>query len=294
MPPPAALLLGALVLASPSWAQEAPPAPAAPDDPWAFIAARYDADGDGSVARAEYTRGDAGFARLDRDGDGALTPADFARSEPSAEDLALRDGLAARALALFSLQGDGERDVLTRAELQAAVASSDADADGALSRAELAARLDSGAGRRVPGMVAMLLGERDRAELLMSVVDADGDGALAEAEFLAWFDAHDPSATGRWTADELRRAMSAMAPPGGESGRGQGRDQGRGQGRGQGREPGTRGPDEAPRGPRAPDRAAQGAVAPDFTLSPEDGGQPLTLSSFTGDRPVALVFGSYT
>ncbi|MEQ8764197.1 MAG: hypothetical protein RL885_09735 [Planctomycetota bacterium] len=37
-----------------------------------------------------------------------------------------------------------------------------------------------------------------------------------------------------------------------------------------------------------------GELAPDFTLSPPKGGDPVTLSSFRGDRPVALIFGSYT
>jgi hypothetical protein len=37
-----------------------------------------------------------------------------------------------------------------------------------------------------------------------------------------------------------------------------------------------------------------GGMAPDFTLAPRDGGPRITLSSFRGKQPVALVFGSYT
>lgn len=37
-----------------------------------------------------------------------------------------------------------------------------------------------------------------------------------------------------------------------------------------------------------------GALAPDFTLDLRGGGAPVTLSSFRGKSPVALVFGSYT
>ena len=37
-----------------------------------------------------------------------------------------------------------------------------------------------------------------------------------------------------------------------------------------------------------------GDVAPDFTLEPRGGGPAVTLSSFRGRAPVALVFGSYT
>ena len=37
-----------------------------------------------------------------------------------------------------------------------------------------------------------------------------------------------------------------------------------------------------------------GVMATDFTLTPRAGGAPITLSSFRGVKPVALVFGSYT
>jgi hypothetical protein len=39
---------------------------------------------------------------------------------------------------------------------------------------------------------------------------------------------------------------------------------------------------------------AQGDVAPDFTLPKHDRSGEVTLSSHRGDRPVVLVFGSYT
>lgn len=35
-------------------------------------------------------------------------------------------------------------------------------------------------------------------------------------------------------------------------------------------------------------------MAADFTLEPRGGGDAVTLSSFRGKSPVALVFGSYT
>ena len=44
-------------------------------------------------------------------------------------------------------------------------------------------------------------------------------------------------------------------------------------------------------GPHAP-RA--GDMAPDFELWDVDGRNPVRLSQFRGDRPVALVFGSFT
>jgi peroxiredoxin len=39
---------------------------------------------------------------------------------------------------------------------------------------------------------------------------------------------------------------------------------------------------------------ASGDLAFDFTLPLLDGSRNVTLSDFAGDRPVALVFGSYT
>jgi len=39
---------------------------------------------------------------------------------------------------------------------------------------------------------------------------------------------------------------------------------------------------------------AEGDLAPDFTLPTLDHSRKITLSSFRGERPVVLVFGSYT
>jgi hypothetical protein len=43
--------------------------------------------------------------------------------------------------------------------------------------------------------------------------------------------------------------------------------------------------------PRAP---KVGDLAPDFELRDSDGANPVRLTDFRGDRPVALVFGSFT
>lgn len=50
-----------------------------------------------------------------------------------------------------------------------------------------------------------------------------------------------------------------------------------------------KGEDEA-QGPQA----IVGEPAPDFTLKAPEGGEAVKLSSWTGKRPVALIFGSYT
>jgi len=49
-------------------------------------------------------------------------------------------------------------------------------------------------------------------------------------------------------------------------------------------------PDRKP----APDRLRPGAPAPDFELKSLDGKQSVKLSAFRGQKPVALIFGSYT
>lgn len=48
------------------------------------------------------------------------------------------------------------------------------------------------------------------------------------------------------------------------------------------------------RSSRWPDKLQQGQAAPDFTLKTLDGKSTVKLSSFQGQKPVALVFGSYT
>jgi hypothetical protein len=55
-----------------------PPPPSGPEAPaWRFLRATYDADGDGRIEPAEYTRSARNFAYLDADGDGHVTAADF-------------------------------------------------------------------------------------------------------------------------------------------------------------------------------------------------------------------------
>lgn len=58
-------------------------------------------------------------------------------------------------------------------------------------------------------------------------------------------------------------------------------------------EPGAR-KKRRPRPERVPDKLKQGDVAPDFKLKSVDGKRQVHLSSFRGQRPVALIFGSYT
>ncbi|MDF1701419.1 MAG: hypothetical protein P1V36_09720 [Planctomycetota bacterium] len=86
------------------------------------------------------------------------------------------------------------------------------------------------------------------------LADEDRDHAVSTQEALAYFDAH--AQDGAWSLRRRRR------PP-----------------------PGKGRPEPA---------AAVGETAPDFTLHSPDGKRAVTLSSFRGKQPVALLFGSYT
>ncbi len=89
---------------------------------------------------------------------------------------------------------------------------------------------------------------------MRATIDTDGSKSFSLAEMKAHFASRDDDGDGMWT----------MRPP-----------------RGGARPPRPQGP-------------AVGTVAPDFTLSPPEGGAPVTLSSFKGKKAVALIFGSYT
>jgi hypothetical protein len=75
-----ALLPALLASCAGAPAQPEPPAEkAAESGPpvWVYLRSRYDADGDGRIQAAEYTRSPRGFANLDADHDGVVSAADF-------------------------------------------------------------------------------------------------------------------------------------------------------------------------------------------------------------------------
>lgn len=70
--PLATTLPGSLVLLlAPAFSAPQDPRPG-PSSTWEFLLGKYDADGDGRIARKEYTRDDAHWSNLDADGDGFL------------------------------------------------------------------------------------------------------------------------------------------------------------------------------------------------------------------------------
>jgi len=239
------------------------------DSIWSYLVQKYDTDSDGSISRAEYSRDDATFGRLDRNGDGAVTAEEVEREggrggPPSS--------MMATMVVMRAFGGDaGGRfpTGLTREQLETGAAAMDTDADLTITRVEFDAHMGRRGGGRMP--------EMDRFGMLLEGVDTGKDGSVSREELLRWFDAADSDKDGQLSMQ--RRG-----------------------GRGEGREgPGRGGPDGSSRGARgrqpagAPEpEAGVGRSAPDFTLQPMNEGEPVTLSSFAGKTPVALIFGSYT
>ena len=306
-----ARLLFALLLApaSAALAQGTPGAPAAPPAPaareseaWAFLSAHYDHDHDGRITPAEYTRGADAFARLDLDGDGAITVADCTKPPPSPEALAMRDAVGAQLAALLYLSPPGNHHTLEREALPAAVAALDKNGEGRLQAAEFAAHSRGPDAPFMPPMMATLIDDGDPWAMLVHAADGDGDGALTSAELLAWFDRNDTAHAGRCTAESLRKPtmmaiMGTIArpperaePPAGDPAADHKPDHSADHAADHGAPP----PGSHASAPPEHAVATPGEMAPDFTLGTVDGHGKITLSSYRGQRPVALVFGSYS
>ena len=96
---------------------------------WAASRKRFDRDGDGRVARAEFPGDAADFSRLDRDHDKALTAADF---DFSGNSLASSPG----GLVFMRADADGNGKV-TREEINAFFKATDSGGEGFLSLSDL-------------------------------------------------------------------------------------------------------------------------------------------------------------
>ena len=165
-------------------------------------------------------------------------------------------------------------------------------------------------------------GPPDAFGSLLTVADENHDGHLGRGELLGWFDRLDEDRDGVWPA----RGRGERGGFGGRDGREGRGDRGRDGREGRGDLPGADTPaaeaeaeaedrvadqgdtsdsssddsddgsddDGSGDGDDADSPTARGRLAPDFRLEPLHGGAPVSLSAFRGDKPVALVFGSYT
>ena len=208
---------------------------------WQWLAKQYDADQDGRITRAEFTRADdAAFARLDRDRDGVVTRADFDRKLAPLPDLTLP-------FMLIRAVGGRDAESIGTAEALAGLAKLDANGDGRIDRAEFEAVAKGG----VNGI--------DSFATFLAGMDEDGDGLLSLPEIERWLARRDADHDGRLVLRERDRAGPAPAE-----------------------------------GFIAKDARQP---APDFVAVPMEEGADAatwTLSKQFGERPVALLFGSFT
>jgi len=223
---------------------------------WNYLAEKYDADGDGCVTSEECERDN--FERLDRNGDGVLTADDYTGSGAMVQERMVDMRTQAAVFAYFQADEDVVR--LEREEISWSFSEYDDDHDDTVTEEEFDALAED---KRVEipseyGLGRMMTGDFQPWTALVEGVDGDGDSLLSSAEVESYYDERDDG-DGVWTLQSQTRAFEASADRG---------------------EPAS--------------GAKVGTVAPDFNLSPPAGGEAVTLSSFKGDRPVALIFGSYT
>lgn len=256
-------LLACVACRSASPYDRASMAPEGVDDAFAYLVGKYDTDGDGLVSQAEYTRASGRFGRLDSDGDGFLTPDDFKGLQVPERGSGMGIGMSQRFMGrYFQLEQDA---TLSLDELWDCITThydgkGDTPADGILTQEEFActheARRGTIRGDDSP-MVQKFMDPHDPWAVMAAQVDLDQDADMERDEFAAFFDTYfDGEPFDFGPKDESADA--------------------------------TDGDDEDAR------TAPVGQRAPDFTLTTVDGRTTHTLSTFAGDRPVALIFGSYT
>ena len=219
-----------------------------------YLLARYDADGDGAIAAQEYDRPGDAFTRLDRDGDDRITEGDVRPSGRRQRALPSDEARRLRAVHLLGWYFQ------------------DDDKPQAISIAEMLSAFQA--------------------------YDANGDERIGRSEFEMVAEeriARGRQPAGRWaglveveTTDPWERIVlgvdrdedSFLRPSELES---------------------FFAENEAldawsfkETEVQAPTQSLVGRRAPDFTLPRLGGSDSVTLSDFAGERPVALIFGSYT
>lgn len=228
---------------------------------WKTLVEKYDKNRDGEITKEEHGRTEASFRSLDRNRDGVLSEDDFSSGGRRGAGRGRRGGRGnfdpSRMIGgMLARPADKNGDQkTTKKEFDALVKATDADGDLILTADELADALDSGGNRRGRGLSRMLPRMLDR-------LDADGDGDVQVKEILGLFAKLDLDRNGALEGDELGRR------------------------RGRGNRGGRRGSGNAPK---------VGSAAPDFELPMlAEKKKAVKLSSFAGQKPVALIFGSYT
>lgn len=232
---------------------------------FAYLLERYDADGDGVVTAAEYTRRNGQLERWDTDGDGRLTVSDWGADDPLIDPQIL--DLQERWLLGRAFQAEGERtEVLSLDELAAAFHEYDgadgSEPDEELGEAEFRARFDECAAS-LPGEGSMMIqsfaGGLDEWSELCSFFDFDRSGSLSLEELASYFEEHDLYEL-RFDRESYDAGVALVG--------------------------------SEPLDYRA--GLPVGSPIPDLTLAALHGDEPVSLARLTGERPIALIFGSYT
>jgi hypothetical protein len=179
---------------------------------WEYLSAKYDADDDGVVTEAEYTRGASTFARLDANRDAVIDARDF--STPN-ELIAMRGDIQARRAVEQYLQDDEDATSLSLDELFVAAEAYDANADENLVESEFRALAE--ARRQSPPEESMvrMMGDYDPWPALVDGVDTDADGALSFAELGLYFEERDTDGDFVWdlTSEEAVAASEPVSGP---------------------------------------------------------------------------------
>lgn len=249
---------------------EGPESEGPENEVWSFLAERHDKDGDGKITAAEYDRGEAQYTRLDRNEDGTITVADFERGGRGMGGMRRQmrsmymdsERMAPRILHRYfqATAGAGE-DALTKAAFEKALAAYDVNGNETVERNEFEKESQERGARPIEGV-----GEYDRYRHLLAVADGDENETLSFDELLGFFASKDADGDLQLAGAEVGRSM------GGRGGRGRMND------------------------PTTWSGPPEGEMAPDFQLARTGSGGfgNVTLSSFRGNKPVALIFGSYT
>ena len=226
------------------------------DSIWQYLQAKYDTNKDGKVQPEEYQRKSANFPRLDRNRDGVLTAVDFDPQTTAAPDPAD----LSRVVVAYYFQEDEDADSVSAEEVELAFLAYDENLDGEISSSEFSAQAEERCahGKKPRLSERRLLEGTGAYASLVAHLDKNNNESVGGDELLGFFREYDADGDLVW--DVSRKSARA----------------------------------ERPEGPAA------GEPAPDFELallgSDKDGGEEtrVSLSSFQGKKPVALIFGSYT
>jgi len=191
----------------------------------------------------------------DKNGDGKVTPEEYTRGEARFKRLD-RDGDGVITEEDFRRRSRGRMD--PGAML---VRLMDTDRDRKLTKEEIGRWIKERDGNGDGVLGADELGRRGR--MIVRFLDRDDDGKVGAADVGKVFDEADEDGDGVLKA--ARRSRRGSRERGGRGQR-----------------------SERPRAPQV------GEAAPDFQLHYKDGKAKAKLSSFKGEKPVALIFGSYT